>query len=157
MEKERKLQIATFRFGVISDFVGGARLHRGEKERLLTEKSERIWEIPGCDQYSTFNGMGVARWDGDTLVVESIGFGEDTWLGWEGYFHSDSMKVTERFLRQGNMLFYNFTVDDPKVLMEPWTSITYVRTFNGTPARMGEAGECSERDINLLADPFLRG
>ena len=50
MEKERKLQIATFRFGVISDFVGGARLHRGEKERLLTEKSERIWEIPGCSR-----------------------------------------------------------------------------------------------------------
>jgi len=48
MEKERKLQIATFRFGVISDFLGGARLHRGEKERLLTEKSERVWEIPGC-------------------------------------------------------------------------------------------------------------
>jgi hypothetical protein len=65
--------------------------------------------------------------------------------------------VTERFLRQGNVLFYNFTVDDPEVLMEPWTSITYVRTYNGTPARQGEAGECDERDINLLADPFLRG
>jgi putative transposase len=48
MERERKMQMATFRFGVISDFVGGARLHRGEKERLLQEKSERVWEIPGC-------------------------------------------------------------------------------------------------------------
>jgi len=112
---------------------------------------------PNDDQYSTFNGMGVARWDGDTLVVESIGFSDETWLGWEGYFHSDQMKVTERFLRQGNILFYNFTVDDPQVLTEPWTSFTYVRTYNGTPARMGEAGTCSERDINLLVDPYLRG
>jgi len=47
MERERKMQIATFRFGVISDFVGGARLSHGERERLLGEKSERSWEIPG--------------------------------------------------------------------------------------------------------------
>jgi putative transposase len=47
MEKDRKMQIATFRFGVISDFVGGARLSRGERERLLGEKSDRSWEIPG--------------------------------------------------------------------------------------------------------------
>ena len=46
MEKEKKMQIATFRFGVISDFVGGARLSRGERERLLGEKSERSWDIP---------------------------------------------------------------------------------------------------------------
>lgn len=46
MEKEQKMQIATFRFGVISDFVGGARLSRGERERLLQEKSERSWDIP---------------------------------------------------------------------------------------------------------------
>src|SRR5512143_469744 len=45
MEKEKKMQVATFRFGVISDFVGGADLSGGEKERLLGEKSERAWEI----------------------------------------------------------------------------------------------------------------
>ena len=47
MEKERKMQVATFRFGVICDLIGGARLGRGEKERLLGEKSARVWEIPG--------------------------------------------------------------------------------------------------------------
>lgn len=46
MDQERKMQVATFRFGVISDFVGGARLSRGERERLLREKSDRAWEIP---------------------------------------------------------------------------------------------------------------
>ena len=108
-------------------------------------------------EYSTYNGMGLARWDGDTLVVESVGFNDITWLGWEGYFHTDRMTVTERFRRQGDRLFYAFTVDDPDVLMEPWTSITYVRRLNPNPVRQDEANICDERDIDLLADPYNRG
>ena len=108
-------------------------------------------------EYSFYNGQGLARWDGDTLVIESVGFNDISWLGWEGYFHTDKMKVTERFLRQGDLLFYNFTVDDPDVLMEPWTSYTYVRRLNPNPVRQDEAALCDERDIGLMADPFLRG
>ena len=108
-------------------------------------------------QFSTFNGMGLTRWDGDTLVVESVGFNDKTWLGWEGYFHTDKMEVTERFTRVGDLLYYNFTVNDPDVLMEPWTSYTYVRRLNPNPARQDEAPECDERDLGLLADPYLRG
>jgi hypothetical protein len=108
-------------------------------------------------QFSTFNGMGLAHWEGDTLVVESVGFGDNTWIGWEGYFHTDKMEVTERFTRAGDLLYYNFTVTDPDVLMEPWTSYTYVRRLNPRPARQDEAPECDERDQNLLADPYLRG
>jgi hypothetical protein len=108
-------------------------------------------------QFSTFNGMGLAHWEGDTLVIESVGFGDNTWIGWEGYFHTDKMEVTERFTRVGDLLYYNFTVTDPDVLMEPWTSYTYVRRLNPRPARQDEAPECEERDQNLLADPFLRG
>ena len=46
MEEERKREIATFRFGVISDFVVVHQLERGERERLLKEKAERQWAIP---------------------------------------------------------------------------------------------------------------
>ncbi|OFW04239.1 MAG: hypothetical protein A3I61_09660 [Acidobacteria bacterium RIFCSPLOWO2_02_FULL_68_18] len=112
---------------------------------------------PQDEQFSTWNGMGHARWEGDVLVVESVGFNDQSWLGWEGYFHSDKMKVTERFLREGDLLFYTFTVDDPEVLMEPWTSYTYVRRLNPNPSRIDEAAPCDERDIDLLVDPFLRG
>jgi hypothetical protein len=108
-------------------------------------------------QFSSYNGMGLAHWEGDTLVIESVGFNDKTWLGWEGYFHSDKMEVTERFLRQGDILYFNFTVNDPEVLLEPWTSYTYVRRLNPNPNRQDEATECDERDIGLLADPFLRG
>lgn len=108
-------------------------------------------------EFLTYNGMGLARWEGDVLVIESVGFNDVSWLGWEGYFHSDKMVVTERFLRQGDLLFYNFTVDDPEVLMEPWTSYTYVRKLNPNPTRLDEAFPCDERDLELLVDPFLRG
>ena len=59
--------------------------------------------------------------------------------------------------RQGDLLFYNFTVDDPDVSMEPWTSIMYVRRLNPNPVRQDEAPICDERDIDLLADPYNRG
>ena len=108
-------------------------------------------------QFSTYNGLGVAHWQGDTLVIDSVGFNDISWLGWEGYFHSDKMEVSERFLRQGDLLFYNFTVTDPEVLMEPWTSYTYVRRVVANPVRQDEAPECDERDFKLLADPYLRG
>ena len=108
-------------------------------------------------QFSTYNGMGLTHWEGDTLVVESVGFNGVSWIGWEGYFHTDKMEVTERFTRNGDLLYYNFTVTDPDVLAEPWTSYTYVRRNNPNPARQDEAPECSERDNGLLADPFLRG
>ena len=84
-------------------------------------------------QFSTYSGMGLTHWEGDTLVVESVGFNGVSWIGWEGYFHTDKMEVTERFTRNGDLLYYNFTVTDPDVLMEPWTSITYVRRLNPNP------------------------
>jgi putative transposase len=45
-DEDRKLTIATFRFGVISEFVTGVRLHYGEKERLVQEKLNRAYEVP---------------------------------------------------------------------------------------------------------------
>ena len=46
MDEDRKRKVGTFRFGVISDFVVSHQLERGEKERLLRDKSERQWVIP---------------------------------------------------------------------------------------------------------------
>ena len=142
------------------------RIIQKDKQILLLHNVEngiRILPLDGRQrdpqdfEYSFYNGQGLARWDGDTLVIESVGFNDISWLGWEGYFHTDKMKVTERFTRQGDLLFYNFTVDDPDVLMEPWNSITYVRKANPNLTRQEEATACDERDINLLVDPYNRG
>ena len=70
-----------------------------------------------------FHGNSAARWEGDTLVVESIGFDERTYIQPNGWFHSDALKVTERYTRPSmNHLIVEITVDDPKVLEKPWKS-----------------------------------
>ena len=70
-----------------------------------------------------FHGNSTARWDGDTLVVESIGFDERTYIQPNGWFHSDALRVTERYTRPSmNYLIVEVTVEDPKVLEKPWTS-----------------------------------
>jgi hypothetical protein len=65
-------------------------------------------------------GVPSAHWDGDTLVVETVDFTEESWLGFPGYFHSVRMRVTERYTRQGDVLKWEATVEDPEVLLQPW-------------------------------------
>ena len=151
--------------GVPRQNVPGRIIQKDKQIMLLNnvENGIRILPLDGRkrdvldNEFSSYNGMGITRWDKDTLVIESVGFNDVSWLGWEGYFHTDKMEVTERFRREGDLLFYSFTVNDPEVLMEPWTSITYVRRLNPNPVRLDEAATCEERDINLLADPYNRG
>ncbi len=70
-----------------------------------------------------FHGTSTTHWEGDTLVVNSFGFDERTFVMPTGWFHSDAMKVTERYTRPSkNYLVVEITVDDPKVLMHPWKS-----------------------------------
>ncbi|HLQ75906.1 MAG TPA: hypothetical protein VK210_01040 [Terriglobia bacterium] len=70
-----------------------------------------------------FHGNSTARWEGDTLVVESIGFDDRTYIMPNGWFHSDDLRVTERYQRPSmNYLVVQITVDDPKVLQKPWKS-----------------------------------
>ena len=51
----------------------------------------------------TYLGYTVGRWEGDTLVLDSISFVDMTWLGRGGFFHSTEMRVVERFTRQGDV------------------------------------------------------
>jgi hypothetical protein len=70
-----------------------------------------------------FHGNSTARWEGDTLVVESRGFDDRTYVMPNGWFHSDELRVVERYRRPSmNYLIVEVTVDDPKVLVKPWTS-----------------------------------
>jgi len=67
-------------------------------------------------------GYSVGHWDGDTLVVESSGFNDRTWLDRAGHPHSEKLRVTERFRRVdfGHMQ-YQITFDDPETLTKPLT------------------------------------
>jgi len=92
----------------------------------------------------TYMGNSVARWEGDTLVIDSISFIDTTWLGRGGFFHSDQMHVVERFTRQGDALLYDVTVEDPEVLVEPWVLPTRVvrRNTNPNAGLLRERGNC---------------
>jgi hypothetical protein len=101
-----------------------------------------------ADFNPSYYGDAVARWEGDTLVVDTTNFVEDTWFGEEGYIHSDAMRVTERLWRVGDDLAYQVTVDDPKVLTEPWTN--YVHLIKPSDEPMQESPACKEEDGNKL-------
>src|SRR5690242_7273337 len=66
------------------------------------------------DPDPTWYGYAVGHWEGDyTLVVESAGFNDKTWLGATGYPHSEEMRVTERYQRvDRDTIRYNIRVDD---------------------------------------------
>jgi hypothetical protein len=72
----------------------------------------------------TYMGESVGRWDGNTLVVETIGFNDKTVLDREGVPHSKAMKVTERWsLIDGGKRMENLiTIDDPETFTQPWTT-----------------------------------
>jgi hypothetical protein len=67
-------------------------------------------------------GYSVGRWEGETLVVESFGFNDRTWLDHDGHPHSEALRVTERYRRRnvGN-LDVEVTFSDPGTYARPWT------------------------------------
>jgi hypothetical protein len=78
-------------------------------------------ELPK-DPNPTWMGYSVGEWDGDTLVVETTGFNDKTWLDQMGHPHSEALRITERFRRLdlGRMTL-QITVDDPKAFTAPIT------------------------------------
>jgi hypothetical protein len=66
-------------------------------------------------------GWANGRWEGDTLVIENTGFNDQTWFDRAGNFHSNALKVTERFTPMGENLQYQATIDDPDTFARPWT------------------------------------
>jgi hypothetical protein len=78
-------------------------------------------------------GDSVGKWEGDTLVIETIGFTDESWIHQRGYPHGFNMKVIERVTRTGNQLRYDLTVEDPEYLVEPWIRPVQTRNLNTNP------------------------
>ena len=75
-----------------------------------------------ADPSPSFNGYSSAKWDGDTLVVETAGFRDGLWLDSGGSPLTDAARITERFRRANyGKLQIEITVDDPKAYTKPWT------------------------------------
>jgi len=66
-------------------------------------------------------GDSRGRWEGDTLVVDVANFNDMTWFDRAGNFHSDALRLTERFTPRGpDHIMYEATVEDPKTFSRPW-------------------------------------
>jgi hypothetical protein len=93
----------------------------------------------------TYLGDSVGKWDGDTLVVETTNFNEDTWLIDNGAFHTKDLRVVERLRRTGDKLEYQATSYDPAVLVEPWEG--RIRNLQLTDKEIDEPVRCDDRDL----------
>ena len=76
---------------------------------------------PGPAPVDSWMGQSVGRWEGETFVIEASGFNDSTWFDRSGNFHSDQMKVVERWTRTGaDVLSYEATITDPETFTRPW-------------------------------------
>jgi len=75
------------------------------------------------DPNPTYLGDSVGHWEGDTLVVDVIGFNDRTWLDQDGHPHSEALHIIEKYTRTDELtLHYEATIDDPKAYTKPWTT-----------------------------------
>ena len=89
-----------------------------EIRRIWTDGREHPEEFP-----HTWYGHSIGKWDGDTLVIDTIGINEHTWLDRAGHVHSDALHLVERLRRMdANKLVLDITVDDPKAYTRPFTA-----------------------------------
>jgi len=89
-------------------------------------------KLPG-DMLPTWNGYSVARWDGDTLIVDSAGYRDDSWLDTAGNFFSSEARVTERIRRPSfGALDVEVTVNDPHVFTKSWTVYLHMKPLPDT-------------------------
>ena len=80
--------------------------------------------LPSIDEVEpTWNGHSVGRWEGNTFVVDSVGFDPRTWLDHNGYPHSDQMRLQERYrLVDADTLELRMTITDPDFYAQPFQS-----------------------------------
>jgi hypothetical protein len=99
---------------------------------------------------SAYLGDAIGRFEGDTLVVETVNFTNETWLTDNGAFHTPALRVVERLRRAGETIEYQVTAHDPAVLAEPW--VLPPRTLTRSPREIEEPPPCDERDLEHMVD-----
>jgi hypothetical protein len=136
-----------------------------EQKRIIMifEGATHIWrEIymdgrphpQGDDLNPTYLGHSVGRWEGDTLVVDVVGFNEQTWMDYFGHPHTDMLHVIEKYSRPNKgTLAYEATFDDPGAYTKPFT-VRWTINWNAN----GELTEyiCQENNkyMERLTDDF---
>jgi hypothetical protein len=89
--------------------------------RIHTDGRQHPQDLQDTEIYQ-WMGHSIASWDGDTLIIDTIGFNDKTWLDRLGHTHSDALHIVERLRRvDHDTLLDNLNLDDPKAYLKPWT------------------------------------
>jgi hypothetical protein len=89
-------------------------------------------QVGGDDDNPLYYGRAVAKWEGDTLAVDTQGFNEDFWFTNGGLPHTDQLQLTERFTRTDfDTLKYEVTVNDPAAYTREWKATWTLRWVGG--------------------------
>ena len=100
------------------------------------------------DLEPSYLGDSVARWEGDTQVVDVTGFNDKTWLAGVGTIHSEKLRVTERYRRDTyDTIVYDVMMDDPEVFTKPWHQ---QETFRLRPGERLREYECIENNEDIV-------
>ncbi len=96
------------------------------------------------DLEPTYMGHAIGKYEGDALVIDTVGFNDKTWLDPMGLPHSDALHVTEHIRRVNhNTLLDEYTIDDPKAYTKTWTA---KRIFQLKPDWQIQEYVCSENN-----------
>ena len=100
------------------------------------------------DVEPSFMGDSVARWDGDTLVVDVVGFNTETWISGVGSVHTDRLHVVERYrFIDSATVVLEATIEDPGALTRPWKQYFTLRLAPGERIR---EYECIQNNEDLI-------
>jgi hypothetical protein len=128
-----------------------------EKKRIfvMSGGGNRNWRLINLDARAhqpddilpTYYGDSVGKWEGDTLVIDSIGFNERFWFTNGGLPHTENLHLTERISRPDfNTLKYEVRVDDPGAYTKPWSSSW---TLQWVPNQEIEEYFCDENNRDI--------
>jgi hypothetical protein len=99
------------------------------------------------DLNPTWYGHSVGRWEGDTLVIDTVGFNDKFWFDFRGHPHTEQLHTVERYTRKDfGTLVNEVTIDDPGAYSKPFTL-----KFNATLMPKGEILEyiCQENNVDV--------
>ncbi len=109
------------------------------------------------DQLKLWRGISRGHFDGNTLVVETRNQNDKTWFDSHGSFHSDQMRVIERFsLVDKETLYYEATIIDPQVFTQPWKLATTWDRTNDEERVWEEGCHEGERDSYHMLEAGVR-
>ncbi len=105
------------------------------------------------DLVPSYYGHSVGHWEGDTLVVDTVGFNERMWIDREGMPHTEKLHLIERFTRTDfNTMKYEMTIDDPGAYTKTWTTGFFLR-WNSSDEMFEFICQENNQVVDVLGSP----